>query len=120
MDNSLKRTLLSTLLVVAFTFCFNLETHAQAMVTKGQEVQLIWFGGVTTLSYQNIQVETANGNLKFTVKFQLPDGSPGVNKKGYTLPLYWISEFGTFLGKGTVTPNGQVIARFLVKTRSGK
>jgi hypothetical protein len=86
------------------------------MVTRGQEVQLIWFGGVTAISFHNVQVETVNGSLQFIVSFQLPDGAPGVNKKAYTLPLYWISEFGIHVGTGTVTPNGKVIARFHVKT----
>jgi hypothetical protein len=86
------------------------------MVTRGQEVQLIWFGGVTAISFHNVQVETVNGSLQFIVSFQLPDGAPGVNKKAYTLPLFWISEFGIHVGTGIVTPNGKVIARFHVKT----
>jgi len=90
------------------------QSRGQAMVSKGQEVTLIWFGGVQVTSYKNTQVETPRGALQFVVTFQLPMGAPGIQKKAYRLPLYWQSEFGTFIGEGTVTPTGQVIARFHV------
>lgn len=116
MKKYLNTAILTSLLICGFTILTTSQAHSQAMVTRGQEVQLIWFGGVTAISFHNVQVETVNGSLQFIVSFQLPDGAPGVNKKAYTLPLYWISEFGIHVGTGTVTPNGKVIARFHVKT----
>jgi len=111
MENLIRKL---AIIIVIGCLVFSTKASAQAMVTRGQQVVLKWFGGVEVVSQSNTQVETPKGRLNFRVIFQLPEGAPGVEKKAYSLPLFWISDFGVFRGEGIVTPDGRVITRFHV------
>jgi len=100
---------LAIIIVIGCCLVFSTKASAQAMVTRGQHVVLKWFGGVEVVSQSNTQVETPKGRLNFRVIFQLPEGAPGVEKKAYSLPLFWISDFGVFRGEGIVTPDHKLV-----------
>ena len=118
MENLIKK--LAIIVVIGCCLTYSSKASAQAMVTRGQQVVLIWFGGVEVISQSNTLVETPQGRLNFRVIFQLPEGAPGVEKKAYSLPLFWISDFGVFRGEGIVTPDGKVIARFHISPSQRK